>query len=85
MASEANGKVVINEEVIGINGEKLSPKEIKITNKNESYLIDVESSLNNGVIEISLEDIKEGLSSIMLNYENEENTFQTQIIYMFQK
>lgn len=85
MANEANGKVVISEDVIGINGEKLSPKEIKITNKSESYLIDVESSLNNGAIEINLKNIKTGLSSIMIDYENEENTFQTQTIYMIQK
>ncbi len=85
MASETNEKVVINENILDINGKKLYPKEIRITNKAESFLVDIESNLNNGVIEIGGDCIKSGTNSIVLTYENIDRTFQTQTLYMIRK
>ncbi|WP_342351136.1 NPCBM/NEW2 domain-containing protein [Clostridium perfringens] len=72
---EVEGKYVINESFVGKDGERLSPKEINIRrNTGEQSIdisnVDVESSLNNGNLELDTKLFKEGFSGIAAVYED---------------
>ena len=72
---EVEGKYVINESFVGKDGERLSPKEINIRRNTGGQSIDisnvdVESSLNNGNLELDTKLFKEGFSGIAAVYED---------------
>lgn len=72
---EVEGKYVINESFVGKEGERLSPKEINIRRNTGGQNIDisnvdVESSLNNGNLELDTKLFKEGFSGIAAVYED---------------
>ncbi|MDH2335951.1 NPCBM/NEW2 domain-containing protein [Clostridium perfringens] len=72
---EVEGKYVINESFVGKEGERLSPKEINIRRNTggqnvDISNVDVESSLNNGNLELDTKLFKEGFSGIAAVYED---------------
>ena len=72
---EVEGKYVINESFVGKDGERLAPKEINIRRNTGGQSIDIsnvdiESSLNNGNLELDTKLFKEGFSGIAAVYED---------------
>ncbi|GAB6168078.1 hypothetical protein JCM1393_05380 [Clostridium carnis] len=85
MAKEINGKVVIKEDVVDINGEKLVPKEITLGGKSGEVELDVASNMENGNISIDISNFKNDVASIILSYEGANGNFKPTTLYMFKK
>ena len=80
MATVENNKVTLQERVVSKNGEVLTPKEILLSNEN----LEVENSIDeNGDIVIDTSELKVGLYSIYITYENKEDNHEVRILYLF--
>ena len=88
MASIKNDKITVDYSVINRDGEKLSPKTITATNNKtkESTTFDVKECVDEkGVISVNTAELESGVYSLYLVYEEKDDNYSAQVLYMFNK
>lgn len=82
-----DNRITLDYKVLNRNGEKLKPKQIVIKSNRSTELVDLsldELVDENGVISFDISNFDKYLHSMYLVYEDENNNFLTQSLYMFQ-
>ena len=82
MAYVTDGKVTIDEEVIGITGEKMMPKKVLIANVEGSKTIDAISVIEDNKISIDKGLLYSGVNSVSLIYQSLDGKYEATTIYM---
>lgn len=81
-----DNKITLDYKVLNRNGERLAPKEIVIRSNRSTEAINLtldELVDENGVISFDISNFDKYVHSIYLVYEDEQDNFLTQSLYMF--
>ena len=83
MAFKTDNKVIIKEDILGLDNQRMMPKEIRIGSvTGGAKIIDISSSIIDGNVSIDASYLYSGVNSIALRYESLDGKYQAQTLYM---